>query len=99
MVRLENNQLMVTLPYEFNIYIVEELKLSIMELLDMAHVLRVSLENVQIFDSSAFSLLVALKKEVEQTDKTITFINISTEVMAYIETMRVSEFFEGGHKQ
>jgi len=96
MVSLENNQLTITLEKEFNIYIVEELKRSIDAVFDEAHTITVSLENVQSFDSSAFSLLVSLKKEVEKGEKTIAIHNLSPEVMEYLETMNVVELFEGG---
>lgn len=96
MVSLENNQLTITLEKEFNIYIVEELKRSIDEVFDEAHTITVSLENVQSFDSSAFSLLVSLQKEVEKGEKTIRLNNPSTEVMEYLETMNLLEIFEGG---
>ena len=96
MVCLENNQLMITLQNEFNIYVVEELKKLIDELFDEAQSVTVSLKNVQSFDSSGFSLLVSLQKEVLQGGKTIAFNNLSTEVMEYLATMNVLEFFEGG---
>ena len=95
MISLEENQLRLTLENEFNIYRVEELKKLLEESFDTAENFIVSLENVQTFDSSAFSLLVALKKEVIEAGKTITFVNISTEVQDYIEAMNVSVLFDG----
>ncbi|WP_428024819.1 STAS domain-containing protein [Arcobacter sp.] len=95
MISLEENQLRLTLQNEFNIYSVEELKKSLEESFDVVQNFIVSLEEVQSFDSSAFSLLVSLKKEAVDAGKTITFINISTEVQDYIETMNVLELFEG----
>lgn len=92
-VQQQGNQCQVQISGELSIYSVVELKQELLGYLQQSQEMELNLMQVEELDTAGIQLLMLLKREARQEDKTLKLVSHSAATLEVLELLKLAGFF------